>query len=300
MKRNKNQLFSVLCIALVIFAFVTFKYNGSLTVKSADAKYSVMEFHFLDVSHGDSIIIRYPYGKVVLIDAGKEEYGEKIVNNLKSMGINKIDYVIASHYDMDHIGGMPAVLESFKVDKFYGPYYRDELKIKNKYYIKLVDKLKEKDIKLRIAKKGMSLNIDGVDNYILSPVKRDYKYPNDHSIVMKTVYNKTSFLFTGDLQREGEKEVAKRHGKNLDVDVLKVGHHGYEGSSGQKFLELVTPKISVISGGNTKKAPIYSKDVYNRLKNIGSEIYTTYDNGNVTLTSDGTSINVKLEENGLK
>lgn len=295
-KLLRKQWLIMLCVTLIMFLLVSLNYSGSIMVKSANAKSSVMEFHFLDVSHGDSIIIKYPYGSVVLIDAGKEEYGNKVVEQLKRMGINKIDYIVASHYDMDHIGGMTEVLDNFKVDNFYGPYCREELLVKNKHYKKLVDKLKEKNIKLKLAKSGMSFNIDGVNNYILGPIKRDYKYPNDHSIVMKTVYNKTSFLFTGDLQREGEKEVVKKHGKNLNVDVLKVGHHGYEGSSGEKFLELVSPEISVISGGNTEKATIYSSEVYNRLKNSGSKIYTTYDNGDVVLISDGNSVESRTEK----
>lgn len=295
MKHKKRHIVVVACIIFILFGVIGYRFSSSIMVRTASAKISEMEVHYINVGHGDSIIIKYPHGKIVLIDAGKEEYGGKIVKYLKSMNVDKIDYVIASHYDMDHIGGMPAVLENFQVGSFYGPYYREELKIKNSHYKLLIGKLKEKNIKLNLARTGMVMNIDGVENYILSPVKKNYKYPNDHSIVMKTIYNKTSFLFTGDLQREGETEAIKRHGRGLDADVLKVGHHGYEGSSSKRFLELVTPKVSIISGGNTEKAPIYSKDVYDRLKKVGSEVFSTYEDGNVIVISDGINLFSKTE-----
>jgi len=245
----------------------------------------------IDVGQGDSFLLSFPNGKAALIDAGEATNdfcnGERvIIPLLDKLGIEKINYAFISHFDNDHYGGMVSLIYRNKIGKVFLPAHDTSSKairfinylIKNKipYEYCIRQKVSEGGVSIYAVSRG-----DDSDEQYSS---------NDNSVIIKAVYGKNSFLFTGDLERKGEKYFLKNAKKFLDVDVLKVSHHGSKTGSSLDFLEAVTPRISLISAGVKNKFNHPSKEVLARLAKHKSSIYRTDKSGAVILKSDGKNI----------
>ena len=244
-----------------------------------------MEILFLDVSQGDSILLHYPHNKYnILIDTGGN-YNYEISKNiiipyLKSKGINKIDYLILTHGDNDHMGESINLIENFKVEKVIfncGPY--------NGLEKELIKDLDKKKIPYYSCIK--ELNID--DNKLYFLQTKEYDNENDNSNVIYTELSGYKFMFMGDASSiTTEKEILNKY--NLpDIDVLKVGHHGSRTSSSKDFINEINPKYSIISVGKNNRYGHPNKEVLNNLEN--SKIYRTDQDG---------SIMFKIKNNKLK
>lgn len=244
-----------------------------------------MEILFLDVSQGDSILLHYPHNKYnILIDTGGN-YNYEISKNiiipyLKSKGINKIDYLILTHGDYDHMGESINLIENFKVEKVIfncGPY--------NDLEKELIKDLDKKKITYYSCIK--ELNID--DNKLYFLQTKEYDNENDNSNVIYTELSGYKFMFMGDASSiTTEKEILNKY--NLpDIDVLKVGHHGSRTSSSNDFINEINPKYSIISVGKNNRYGHPNKEVLNNLEN--SKIYRTDQDG---------SIMFKIKNNKLK
>ena len=244
-----------------------------------------MEILFLDVSQGDSILLHYPHNKYnILIDTGGN-YNYEISKNiiipyLKSKGINKIDYLILTHGDYDHMGESINLIENFKLEKVIfncGPY--------NDLEKELIKVLEKKKIKYYSCIK--ELNID--DNKLNFLQTKEYDNENDNSNVIYTELSGYKFMFMGDASSiTTEKEILNKY--NLpDIDVLKVGHHGSKTSSSKDFINEINPKYSIISVGKNNRYGHPNKEVLNNLEN--SKIYRTDQDG---------SIMFKIKNNKLK
>ena len=230
---------------------------------------------YLDVGQGDSSLIVYPQGKAILIDTGGvflSNYSivkNKTITYLNSLGINKIDVLILTHGDFDHMGEAINLVNNFKVEKVIfncGPYNDLE-----KELIKVLDK---KKIKYYSCVK--ELNIDNNKLYFLQT--RVYDNENDNSNVIYTELNGYKFIFMGDAGVTTEKEIMDKY--NLqDIDVLKVGHHGSRTSSGKDFINEIKPKYSIISVGKNNRSGHPNKEVLDNLKN--SKIYRTDIDGGI-------------------
>ena len=246
----------------------------------------------IDVGQGDSFLVKFPNGKTALIDAGEAtqflDNGERvIIPLLDNLVIDKIDYGFISHLDSDHYGGFISLIYNDRIKEFYRPLPDSSLKS-----IRFEKFLKQKNIETNIYESN-SLKVGNAKVYFLNNPK-DHQYnklsSNDKSGVVKIVYGKTSFLFVGDLEFEGEYLLAQNFGDILDSDVLKVGHHGSPTGTSQAFLNLVSPKISLVSAGIQNKFKHPSETVISSLKKIGSEIYRTDIEGAVLLQSNGNEI----------
>ena len=229
---------------------------------------------FIDVGQGDSTLIRLPYNKgIMLIDCYNS------FNYLKSEGINKIDYLVFTHSDNDHIGDYKKILNYFDVDKIIIPYYDekfDELLISYNNITKV-------DYKYEI-------NLNNFYFDILGPIY-PYEDANSNSVVIKLKIYDYTFLFTGDMTKEEEEDLVYEYNSYLDSDVLKVGHHGSSTSSSELFLKYVTPKYSVISAGLNNKYGHPNKEIVERLNNY-SIIYITYLCGNITFNILNNKLNI--------
>ncbi len=244
-----------------------------------------MEILFLDVSQGDSILLHYPHNKYnILIDTGGN-YNYEISKNiiipyLKSKGINKIDYLILTHGDYDHMGESINLIENFKVEKVifncgeFNDLEKELIKVLEKKKIKYYSCIKE-------------LNIDNSKLYFLQT--KEYDNENDNSNVIYTKLSGYKFMFMGDASSiTTEKEILNKY--NLpDIDVLKVGHHGSRTSSSKDFINEINPKYSIISVGKNNRYGHPNKEVLNNLEN--SKIYRTDQDG---------SIMFKIKNNKLK
>ena len=249
-----------------------------------------LEITYIDVGQGDSIFIKFPNDKSnILIDTGgkvtygnlKNNYsvGKNIVDYLKSMGIRKLDYLIITHGDFDHMGDSLYLIDKFKVENVI--FNCGEFNVLEKELIKVLD---EKKIKYYSCIK--ELNIDNNKLYFLQTKKYDNE--NDNSNVIYTEFNGYKFMFMGDAGVEKEKDILEKYNLS-NIDVLKVGHHGSKTSSSKEYIDEIKPKYAIISVGKNNRYDHPNKEVLNNLDN--SKIYRTDQDG---------SIMFKIKNNKLK
>ena len=233
-----------------------------------------MEILFLDVSQGDSILLHYPHNKYnILIDTGGN-YNYEISKNiiipyLKSKGINKIDYLILTHGDYDHMGESINLIENFKVEKVifncgeFNDLEKELIKVLEKKKIKYYSCIKE-------------LNIDNSKLYFLQT--KEYDNENDNSNVIYIELDGYKFMFMGDSGIDKEKDILDKYNIS-DIDVLKVGHHGSKTSSDKKFIYEIKPKYSIISVRKNNRYGHPNKEVLDTLND--SKIYRTDQDGSI-------------------
>lgn len=249
--------------------------------KPAAGKLSV---YFLNVGQGDATYIRTPAGDDILIDAGKNEAGDAVVNYLKQMGVDDLEVLISTHPDADHSGGLDTVLQEFVVESVYAPKVSHTTQTFKDFLLAV----KNEGLAIKEAKAGVKLTISGVAAKFVGPVKTYGEDLNNWSAVLHLTYGKNTFLFTGDAESKSEADMIKAK-QTLRADVLKVGHHGSKSSTGAAFLKAVAPKNAVISvGKNSYGHP--TDTVLDRLKNAKVTIHRTDKNGTVTAVSDGKTI----------
>lgn len=245
-----------------------------------DAKFKV---HYINVDHGDSILIQCE-GRNMLIDAGTIEHGDEVVKYLQNQGVKKLDYLVVTHSDKDHIGGMSEVIEDFDIDTVY---MRTEAPGDNKMKNTL-KALVERNKKAELPKVGDVFKLGSASCTVYAPNSSEYKDKNNYSIVIKVVYGQNSFLFTGDALKESEKEMIDKD-FNLSADVLKVAHHGLSDGTSQGFLDKVNPKYAVVSLGNEDESE-FQKKTLKKLNDKNIKIYKTDEDGNIVAASDGKQI----------
>lgn len=255
---------------------------------------SQLKVHYIDVGQGDSILIQTPNGKNMLIDAGTNESTSKVTAYLSRLGITQLDIIAGTHPHEDHIGGMDAVINMFRVGKVYMP----KVTATTQTYEDVITALKNKGLSITTPASGTTVDLDpAVKLEILAPNNSTYDDLNNYSIVFKLTYGNKSFLFTGDAQALSESEMLSK-GYNLSADVLKVGHHGSNTSTSDAFLNAVNPKYAVISVG---KDNVYGHPAQNTLQKLGAKGITTYRtdlNGTIVATSDGQNISFSCESGG--
>lgn len=246
---------------------------------------------FLDIGQGDAIFIQTPSGKDILIDSGKNKTVLKELGGAMSFFDRHIDVVIATHPDLDHTGGIPSVFESYEVDL----YVESGVFCDKSICEAINDSLNFEKSKSILARRGTVIDFgDGVYISILFP-DRDISdiETNTGSIVAQLTYGINSLLLTGDSPLSIENFLVSKDGINLDSDVLKAGHHGSRTSSGEEFIRAVSPAISIISAGKGNSYGHPHKEVLDILTKEGSKILGTYEDGRITLVSDGKVWKVK-------
>ncbi|GAA0714812.1 ComEC/Rec2 family competence protein [Paraclostridium ghonii] len=243
-----------------------------------------LEVHHINVGQGESIYIEFPDGTDALIDAGKSNSGDTVVNYLKSQESDiDLEYLIATHPDADHIGGMKSVFEDLNVKNFIYPKDTQNNSITWQAVLSLANK---EGCTINDSTPGSTFDIGSVTmKFIQSP--KDFTDNNDDSVVTYLDYKNTKFLFTGDIEAEAENDMVNR-GLVPDVDFMSVPHHGSRGSSTQEFLNKAKPECAVISvGKNSYGHP--TQDALNRYANIGTKLYRTDIDGSVVIKTDGIS-----------
>ena len=248
-----------------------------------------LKVSYIDVGQADSILIQTPGGKNVLIDAGNNGDATTIVNYLKAQNISRLDYVIGTHSHEDHIGSMDTVINTFDIGNVVMPKESSNTQT----FRDVMAAIANKGIKPIEAKAGVMLDL-GSEVYaeLLAPNSTGYDDINDYSAVLRLVYGKNSFLFTGDAEAQSESEMLHL-GSQLKVDVLKVGHHGSKTSSTAAFLKLVAPKYAVISVGKGNSYGHPTQEALGRLSGVGATIYRTDESGTIVCESDGETITFK-------
>lgn len=253
---------------------------------NSSAASAPMAVYFVDVGQGDCIYIRLPDGKNMLIDAGENEDGTAVVEYLKELGVNKIDYAVGTHPHADHIGGLDDVLNSIETDVLYMP----SVPTSTATFVSVLDAVEENGVKLKKAEKNVIIeNNDEYEIKILSPVSKKYDEMNNYSAVVHISYGDTAFLFMGDAEKLAERQIIES-GAMVEADVLKVGHHGSETSTDFDFLTAVSPEVAVISCGEGNSYGHPHTDVTDKLKDERIHILRTDKHGNIVIGSDGKNI----------
>lgn len=319
MKKYFKSLVSLLCGFIICFSIfigcqTTEPQQSSSSIESADQPDERVDRHkeifdtsddggnliarFLqiesgtDTKSGDSTFIKSPDSKTMLIDAGAPECAPQVTEYLKKMGVERIDYLVASHPHIDHIGGMAEIIENFEI----GVVCTSKVEYPTNTYENFISTIISNDLEVMYLEEGVEFKFgEMVDVKVYNPITEiEYydNYPegstqfiNNHSVVMKLTYNDRSMLFVGDIYSLQELELVKKYGDELKADILKIPHHGADTSSTNSFIKAVDPDVGVMLHDTIASLPIY-----NRYRKIDCETYITFIDGCVKVSTDGKDI----------
>lgn len=302
-KSFKFPLLATICLALmlVFHPFSSPRIDGKLHID------------FLDVGQGDSALITFPNGELLLVDGGgkpifKQIYlldednepeifspdtrsiGEAVVSEfLWEKGYDKVDYILATHADSDHIQGLVDIANNFEVKTAF----LARTPLQDAEFVELDNVLKKQNIPITKVSKGVKLNFGEVTINILSPENDDSKNAisdNNNSIVFQMVYGNNKFLFTGDIESETEKNLVANF--NWQSDVIKVAHHGSKTSSTQAFIDATKAKVAVISVGRESQFGHPHLEVLERWTAANTKVIKTGEYGTISIVSDGKTFEI--------
>ncbi|MCI8404325.1 MAG: MBL fold metallo-hydrolase [Clostridia bacterium] len=246
--------------------------------------------HFIDVGQGDAALILCD-NQSMLIDGGKAQASDIIYTYLKKQNITHLDYVICSHADADHVGGLSGALSAVSVGTVYAP----KTEADTKAYQNFKRKVLQQNLEIQHPEHGSSFNFGSSKVKVLAPVYEDENDRNNSSIVLKIIYGSTSFLFTGDAEDKSEKAMIEQ-GYDLSANVLKVSHHGSAGATSYRFLREVLPEYAVISvGKNSYGHP--TEKVLSLLRDAETKVYRTDLQGDIIVRSDGSKVTFDVSRN---
>jgi len=293
MKKIKILLLLISISIAPIFAAV----DNYSTIINHDGETTHLSVYFIDLDvpetskhkSGDSTLIIAPTGEAMLIDCGNPYSYDDVRTLLEDLGIEELKYVMISHPHIDHLGSFPMIADNFKVDKVI----RSKLEYNSSsYYRAFLASIDEHKIPVDYVVDGDSYNLgpDVVFNILapIDPIIYPKKYPdnstqfiNDESIAVQFHYGQSTALFCGDLYRQGEKAVLKRHGDILKSDLAKANHHGNDTSNQLKWVKTVLPQVVVAMNDL-----MGSNSVYKSYKKRGATFYHTFYNGNIKVQLD--------------
>lgn len=267
---------------------------------SQTAPEGTLQVYYFDVGQADSELICLPTGEHILIDAGTSSTQEELVRQLRSLGAETLDLVVATHPHADHIGGMAAVLEELTVEQIVMPVTSGDSTPTTQTYETLLDAIEAEGLTVTPAQAGEEIwNGGGASLQVLAPNAQSYGDLNDYSVVLRLVYGADSFLFTGDAEETSEEEMLSR-GYTLSATVLKCGHHGSETSTSQPFLDAVRPQYAVISCGVDNDYGHPDQVTLDRLEAVGAEVLRTDLQGTIVAFTEGSGVTMTALGKGVE
>ena len=253
------------------------------TVNSNGTTLQELQVHYIDVGQGDCTLITCG-GQTMLIDAGDNNKGMAIQNYLNKAGVTQIDYVIGTHPDADHIGGMDVILTKFYCETIMMP----EVSNDTNTYRDVIDAMNYRGYKNTPPVVGNTYSLGDATFTIVAP-NGSYGDMNNFSIGIRLVHGNNRFLFLGDAEEEAESDILQ-NGLDISADVLKVAHHGSRTSTSRNFVNAVVPQYAVISCGEGNSYGHPSAEVLNTLREAGVHVYRTDEQGSIIAFSDGQKI----------
>ena len=248
-----------------------------------------LQVHYIDVGQGDSILILSPEGKVMLIDGGERDSGA--VAYLQAKGITHIDLMVATHPHSDHIGGLVDALEVLPVSQVV----TNGVPTTTHTYERFLEGIANSSATYTEAKRGDKLTLGSLTFDVLSPENAAADDLNNGSLVLRLVFGKVTFLFTGDADDMAEAAMLARN-EDVSAQILKVGQHGGDAASSPEFLAAVKPEVAIYSCalGDSDQHP--AAVTLADLADVGAKVYGTDVNGTVVVTSDGSTYQVQAEK----
>ena len=297
----KNRVTSVL--TMLVF-FCTLLFGGCMGASTSETNghpaQGTLTVKVLNIGQGDSILIQTGE-KTVLVDTSDVDERDKLRAELKKADVKKIDTIILTHPHADHIGGMDILLDEYPV----GMVYDNGMPSTSKLFLGYVKKLKEKKIERKGLVAGDRVDLgDGAVFEVLAPsaelVKegnvKGYKHdPNNESVVGRLVFGTFTMMLTGDAEKKEEQAILSA-GSSVQSTILKSGHHGSKTSSSADFLRAVQPEAVFISCGVNNDYGHPHKETMKKYHALNIPVYVTAANGTITVTSDGKTYNISVEQ----
>jgi len=266
---------------------------------TAVAGNGTLDVHFINVGQSVSTLIVGPTGETMLIDTGDfTDDGEYVLEYLQEHNIERIDYMITSHNDADHIGGNAAVIEYYETESDgIGAIYDPGISAGTETYTEYLDAVETHDVTLYETREGDSIPFEGVDVSVLGPPAPyiEDEARNENSIVLKLQFGQTTFLFPGDAEDDQEEYLVENYGSGLESTVLKAGHHGSKSSSTGAFLDAVDPQAVVISSAYDSRYDHPNEETLQRLAERSLRTYWTATHGTVVFVSNGNTVEVQTQ-----
>ena len=247
-----------------------------------------LQVHFIDVGQALSVLVECD-GQFMLYDGGNVDDGSLVVSYLQQQGVEELQYVFCSHAHEDHVGGLAAALAYFPAHHVYAPVTEADTKC----FRDFVKYTQQQGLAVEVPAAGTVWQLGSATVTQLGPVAQ-YSDTNDTSLVLRLDYGSTSFLLTGDMEADAERDLVNT-GANLKADVLQVGHHGSSTSTSYIFLNSVLPEMGVISCGVNNKYGHPHEETLSILRDAGVDVYRTDLLGTITIGSDGQNYTVGTE-----
>ncbi len=246
------------------------------------------QMHFIDVGQALSVLVECD-GQFMLYDGGNVDDGSLVVSYLQNQGVEELQYVFCSHAHEDHVGGLAAALAYFPANHVYSPV----TEASTKCFQNFVKYTQQQGLQVEVPAVGTVWQLGSATVQLLGPIKQ-YNNTNDTSLVLRIDYGSTSFLLTGDMESDAERDLVES-GANLKADVLQVGHHGSSTSSSYIFMNAVLPEMGIISCGANNKYGHPHEETLSILRDAGVDTYRTDLLGTITIGSDGSNYTVSSE-----
>ena len=278
-----------IALFLMILALLFASACGVLPSGTENAPDGGLIVYFIDVGQADSALLLCG-GEAMLIDGGNAADSQLLYSFLQARDISHLDYVVATHAHEDHIGGLAGALNYATVGTALSPV----TEYSSRVFENFVKYLGEQGLEITVPSHGDTFRLGGAEVTVVGPIETSDE-PNNTSIVLRVEYGDTSFLFTGDAEREEESDILEM-GYELSATVLKVGHHGSETSSSYPFLREIMPAYAVISCGTGNSYGHPHDGVLSRLRDAEAEVFRTDMQGTITCVSDGKTITFSTEK----
>lgn len=273
----KRAILSICLLTVFLFSGCQNKNNMTIEIPAVTGSF---DFTVLKAGQADAIFMQTENNNIIL-DCGEKDDGDELVELLQEKGISNVEYIFITHFDKDHVGGFPEVMENVTASNIIVPNYVGN----NDEYEDYLKTVADKNLEITALAENTSFVLDDVLFEISVPKKQSYaENDNDFSLVMSITHGENTFLFAGDAEEGRLPEVLSEFGKQYDF--LKVPHHGKHNKITQRFINTVKPKYAVIT--DSDKNPAEKKTV-SLLKTTNAEIYSTRD-GDVSVISTGTEI----------
>lgn len=258
-----------------------------------------LEVHFINVGQSVSTLVVGPTGETMLVDTGHyNDDGAYVLTYLERQGIDRIDHLVVSHNDADHIGGNAAIIDHYEREADgIGAVYDPGIAASTQTYERYLDAVETHDVTLYETREGDEIRFEGVDVAVLGPPDPYLEdgARNENSIVLKLTHGETSFLLTGDAEDDQEAYLVDRYGDRLRSTVLKAGHHGSSSSSSGALLDAVRPNAVVVSSAYDSRYGHPTEAVLERFADRSLPTYWTATHGDIVLVSDGRGVTVRTQ-----
>jgi len=258
-----------------------------------------LEVHYINVGQSVSTLVVGPDGETMLVDTGHyNDDGEHVLEYLRTHDVERIDHLVTSHNDADHIGGNAAIIDYYETEADgIGAVYDPRIAASTQTYGEYLDAVEEHDVTLYETREGDAIDLGEVTVDVLGPPEPylENEARNENSIVLKLTHGETSFMLSGDAEDDQETYLVDAYGEELRSTVMKAGHHGSSSSSSEAFLDAVDPEVAVVSSAYDSQYGHPHEEVLRRFGDRSVPTYWTATHGDVVFVSDGTNVSIRTQ-----